>query len=185
MRKRAFRNLLNGNVEIDETYIGARKSGKRGRGAEGKSIVLGMVQRGGEMNAQHIPNAKRKTLFPMIASSVESGTRVMTDQFLSYNGLSANFQHDVVNHGREYVSGKDIHVNTAESFFALLKRGIHGTFHHIDKKMVNMYCGEFGFRFNTRSMNDLERFVQAVTHCDGRLQWFFNGRNNYGKERQN
>ncbi|MFH1373732.1 MAG: transposase [bacterium] len=85
-----------------------------------------------------------------------------------------NYEHNVVRHAREFVSGKDIHVNTAESFFALLKWGIHGTFHHIDKKTVDMYCGEFGFRFNTRALTDLERFIQAVTHCDGRLRWYFN-----------
>ncbi len=173
MRTRAFRSYLSGTVEVDETYVGAKKPGKRGRGAAGKTIVLGMVKRGGDVNARIIPDVKRRTLRPIIAKTVRKGSRLMSDDLSSYLGLSDRYRHGVVAHSRGYVAGKDIHVNTAESFFALLKRGLHGTFHHVGKHKLDMYCGEFGFRWNTRHVSDGERFMDALTHTDGRLRWFF------------
>ena len=177
MRHRAFRNSLAGTVEIDEPYIGPKASGgKRGRGAPRKTIVFGMVERGGDVHVQSVPDIKRQTLYPIIKSKVEKGSRVMTDEFVTYRGLDQEYQHGVVDHSCEYVTGKDIHVNTQESFWALLKRGVVGTFHHISKEKMDMYCGEFGFRFNTRRSSDAERFIDALTNCDGRLRWYFKQR---------
>ncbi len=173
MRHRAFRNRLSGTVEADECYVGPRKPGKRGRGAAGKTIVFGMVERGGDVHARAIPDVKKRTIQPLIRQTVQRGSRLMTDELLSYHGLGDAFQHGMVDHSKEYVSGKDIHVNTQESFWALLKRGVTGTFHHISKEKMDMYCGEFGFRFNTRHSSDMERFIDAVANCDGRLRWNF------------
>ena len=173
MRTRAFRTRLAGTVEVDETYVGAKKPGKRGRGAAGKTIVFGMVKRGGNINARTVPNVKQRTLQPIVNHTVRKGSRIMSDELASYLGLGGRYRHGVVAHSRSYVAGKDIHVNTAESFFALFKRGIHGTFHHIKQHKVDMYCGEFGFRWNTRHATDGERFIDALTHCDGRLKWYF------------
>jgi transposase-like protein len=173
MRLKAFKGVLSGNVEVDETYVGGKSHGKRGRGATGKSIVFSMVERGGNIRAQRVDDVKKSTLQPIVHDTVTEGSRICSDELNSYRGLSQSYSHDVVKHAREYVAGKDIHINTAESFFALLKRGVHGTFHHIDRKMIDMYCGEFGFRFNLRSLSDADRFVVAITNCDGRLRWNF------------
>ena len=175
MATRAFQGALSGTVEADETYIGGRRPGKRGRGAAGKSIVFAVVEREGDVHAQRVPDVKKQTLHPIIHEKVEPGSRVMTDELRSYSGLQGRYEHGVVTHAREYVTGKDIHTNNGESFFALLKRGVHGTYHHIGHDKVDMYCGEFGFRFNTRKLSDPERFMDALTHCDGRLRWFFQG----------
>lgn len=94
----------------------------------------------------------------------------MTDDFSSYHGLEREFKggHEIVNHGeREYVRG-DVHVNSAESFFALLKRGVHGTFHHVSKQHLHRYCDEFGFRWDHRKVTDGERTVTAIRQAEGR-----------------
>ncbi|MGD1148082.1 MAG: IS1595 family transposase [Thermoanaerobaculaceae bacterium] len=174
MRTRAFRGFLSGTVEADETYVGGKtKGGKRGRGAPNKTIVFGMVERGGDVHAMAVPDVKKSTLHPIIQSRVVPGSRLMTDELYSYRGLGQNYEHGFVEHAREYVTGKDIHVNTQESFWALLKRGVVGTFHHISKDKMDWYCGEFGFRYNTRKVTDGERFTDALTNCDGRLRWYF------------
>jgi hypothetical protein len=95
----------------------------------------------------------------------------MTDEFSSYRGLGREFKggHETVNHGdKEYVRG-DVHVNTAESFFALLKRGVHGTFHHVSKQHLHRYCDEFGFRWDHRKATDGERTVAAIRQAGGKL----------------
>ena len=108
--------ILEGDVEVDETYIGGRRSGKRGRGAEGKTIVMGMVERGGKAKAKVVPDVKARTLVPEIQSSVPVGTAVLTDDLPSYRRLSSlGYQHDVVPHSRGvYVVGKDIHTTSVE-----------------------------------------------------------------------
>ncbi len=174
MRTRAFRGLLLGTVEADETYVGGHRHGKRGRGAAGKTIVFGMVEREGNVHAVSVPDVRKSTLHPIIKERVAKGSRFMTDELYSYRGLGRDFEHGVVQHSaREYVAGKDIHVNTQEPFWALLKRGVVGTFHHISKDKMDWYCGEFGFRYNTRKVTDGERFTDALTNCDGRLRWYF------------
>lgn len=175
MKAGGFKKVLSGTVEADETYIGPKKvPGKRGRGAGKKTIVFGLVERDGKIKAQTVPNVKRETLHPIIVESVAPGSMLCSDELKSYNGLPPHLIHASVNHSRkEYVTAKDIHVNTAESFWALLKRGVHGTFHHIGSDKVDMYCGEFSFRFDRRKEDDADRFMDAIAHCDGRLRWFF------------
>jgi len=175
MKSGDFKSILSGKVEVDETYIGGKnKPGKRGRGAAGKTIVFGMVEREGNIKAKVVPDVKRATLHPIIVNNVAPGSLICSDELKSYNGLPPFLYHASVNHSRkEYVTAGDIHVNTAESFWALLKRGVHGTFHHIGADKVDMYCGEFSFRFDRRRDDDADRFVDAVTNCDGRLRWFF------------
>lgn len=87
----------------------------------------------------------------------------MTDEFTSYHGLEKHFQeHGIVHHARkEYVRG-DVHTNTAEGYFSLLKRGITGTFHHVSRHHLHRYCNEFDFRYNYRKMNDGERSVALI-----------------------
>lgn len=144
-------SLLKGIVEIDETMTGGKRPGKRGRGAEGKTTVVGMVERGGKMKAQVIPNVKRKTLEPIIEANVQKGSEVHTDELKSYNNLSEKgYTHETVNHSEgEYVRG-NCHVNTDEGFWSQLKRSILGTYCHVSKKWLQAYLNEFVFRYNLR-----------------------------------
>lgn len=147
-------SLLRGVVEVDETYVGGkpRKGGnggdnKRGRGTK-KTPVMAMVERDGNVVSKPVENVTAKTLKSAIREAVDRESKIMTDEYESYSGIGKEFNggHETVNHGRgEYVRG-DISSNTAESYFALLKRGVHGTFHHISKKHLPRYCNEFSFR---------------------------------------
>ena len=143
---------LDGVVEVDETYIGGKRSGgKRGRGAPNKTVVFGMLERGGDVMTKVVPNVRKKTLQPIIKGNVEQGSTVHSDELKSYSGLSkAGFEHETVNHGAgEYVDG-DCHVNGIEGFWARLKLSIRGTHVHVSPKHLPKYLAEFEFRFNLR-----------------------------------
>jgi transposase-like protein len=146
-------------VEADETYVGGkRKFSKRGRGAEHKTPVFGLVERNGQVRTWIVPNCKAKTLKPIIRENVKKGAVIMTDEFRAYRGLSKDYTHKTVNHSiYEYVVD-DIHVNTLEGFWSLLKRGIKGIYHCPSKKHLSKYCAEFTFRYNTRKLTDANRF---------------------------
>ena len=141
-----------GHVEVDETYIGARKAGKRGRGAEGKTIVLGIVERKGRAKGIVIPDAKAKTLIPLVQDNVLKDATVYTDDFLSYNRLaSLGFDHKTVAHSQKvYVSAGDIHTNSVEGFWSQLKRSIDGTYHHVTAEHLQEYVDEYSFRYSHR-----------------------------------
>ena len=143
---------LGGTVEADETYVGGKRSGgKRGRGAPNKTIVFGMLERGGDIMANVVPNVRKLTLQPIIAESVEPGSIVHTDELGSYAGIDgADYTHETVNHGLgEYVSG-DSHVNGLEGFWARLKLAIRGTHVHVSRKHLPKYVMEFEYRYNRR-----------------------------------
>ena len=143
---------LGGHVEADETYIGGRRSGgKRGRESPGKTIVLGMVERGGDVMTRVVPNVKRKTLERHILANVKGGSTVSTDELSSYAKIARlGYNHRTVNHSAdEWVRG-DTHVNTAEGFWSRLKNSIKGTHVHVSAKHLPKYLGEFEYRFNMR-----------------------------------
>ncbi len=145
-------SMLSGNVEADETYIGGKgKNNKRGRGAENKTAVFGLVERQGDVKAQTVGNVKSATLIPIIAENVEQGSTLMTDEFRSYNASkSYGFGHETVNHSaKEYVKGL-AHTNTLEGFWSQLKRSMDGTFHKVSPKYLQAYVDEFAWRYNHR-----------------------------------
>lgn len=142
---------LGGTVEADETYIGGTKRGskKAGRGALGKTIVLGMAERGGSLMTKVIPNAKKATIRPLMLENIKRGSNVHTDEWVAYEGLRC-FKHETINHGqKEYVRG-NVHTNSIEGFWAQLKRSINGTHVHVSGKHLDKYLGEFEFRYNLR-----------------------------------
>jgi len=171
MRTMPVKAVLKGTVEVDETYIGGKsRLGKRGRGSERKTPVVALVERGGRMRTKVVERVSAKALKGAIRENVKKSAAIMTDEFRSYHGLGREFTggHETVNHGeRQYVRG-DVHVNSAESFFALLKRGVHGTFHHVSKQHLHRYCDEFGFRWDHRKVTDGERTVQAIRGAAGK-----------------
>jgi len=122
---------LFGDVEVDETYIGGRTHGVRGRGAANKTIVFGMMQRKGQVMTKVVPNVAKKTLQPIIEENVLDGATVHSDELVSYKGLKkAGYNHQTVNHGaKEYVVG-DTHVNGLENFWKHLKRSIRSSHMH-------------------------------------------------------
>ena len=143
---------LGGIVEVDETYIGGKRSGgKRGRGAPNKTVVFGMLERGGDVMTKVVPNVRKKTLQPIIKGNVEQGSTVNSDELKSYSGLSkAGFEHETVNHSAgQYVDG-DCHVNGIEGFWARLKLSIRGTHVHVSQKHLQKYVKEFEYRYNRR-----------------------------------
>jgi transposase-like protein len=146
-------------VEIDETLIGgvARNSGQMGRNLQNKTFVLGMAQKGGDVATQIVADVKRATLWPAIQANVMPGTTIHTDELKSYRGLQLRgYRHMTVNHNQgEYVSRYGCSVNTIESFWAQLKRGIAGTHIHVSPKHLPKYLGEFEYRWNMRAVPHL------------------------------
>jgi transposase-like protein/predicted RNA-binding Zn-ribbon protein involved in translation (DUF1610 family) len=139
-------------VEIDETLIGgARPGAGMGNYRSNKTVVLGMVERGGDIVTRVVPNNRKSSLLPAVKARVLPATQVHTDQNHSYKGLPAmGFGHEAVNHNRdEWVRG-NCHVQTIEGFWSQLKRSINGTHIHVSGKHLPKYLGEFEFRHNRR-----------------------------------
>lgn len=150
-------SLLKGKVEADETYIGGKgKNNKRGRGAENKTPVFGLVERQGDVIAKSVSNAKSSTIMPIIRENVAIGTDLMTDEFKSYNKAKENgYEHKRVKHSsKEYVVG-EVHTNTIEGFWSQLKRSCDGTHHAISPKHLQHYIDEFAWRYNHRGISSL------------------------------
>jgi transposase-like protein len=153
--------ILTKEVEVDETYIGGKRPGKRGRGAEGKTAVIGIAQRKGKITTNIVVDTKRSTVMPLINKNVAKRTIVYTDEYPVYDTVEANgFTHKRCNHGSgEYVVG-DAHTNTIEGFWSLVKRGISGVYHAVSPKYLQSYLNEYEFRYNHR--NDLQPMFVSV-----------------------
>lgn len=149
---------LTGHVEVDETYVGGKRpkvKGFTGRSAKGKTIVFGIHERGGEIFTKVVPTAGRKSLIPPILENVPLGTRISSDEWGPYRILSElGYVHDTVDHrSKEYARG-DVHVNSLEAFWSMLKRSIRGTHIHVSRKYLPSYLGEFEYRYNLRKQPD-------------------------------
>lgn len=142
---------LSGQVEVDETYIGGKRPGKRGRGAAGKAIVMGMAQRNGKAIAQVVPDVKAKTLLPNIQEHVSGTSTVFTDELHSYDRLTTmGYDHERVMHAaRQYVSGT-AHVNNVEGIWSIVKNGIVGVNRHVSPQHMQGYLDSYVFRYNHR-----------------------------------
>jgi len=175
MEENPLSDLLKGTVEVDETYVGGKpRKGtgkhKRGRGTE-KAPVVVLVERDGKARIKHVERVNSKELKGAIRAHVNRDAKIVTDELGSYKGIDKEFSggHIVVNHtADEYVNKDGEHVNTAESFFSLLKRGHYGIFHSLSKQHLFRYCNEFAFRWNHRKITDGERTVEAIKGAEGR-----------------
>ena len=154
--------MLNGHVELDEAYVGGKRSGgKRGRGAPGKTIVFGMKEREGRMTTEIVPNVRKTTLRDATLRNVEPGSIVSTDELMSYGLLADDkYQHGQVKHSaKEYAwhdhrAGVTHHVNHVESFWRLFKKSVASTHIHVSPKYMSRYLDEFTFRSNHRQMEN-------------------------------
>jgi transposase-like protein len=180
MLKRNAPEMIGGNgstVEIDEAYIGGKEKNKHSskRRKEGdpetKSTVIGIIQRDGHVILKHVPDASEKSMLPFVHKYVPEGARVITDEFVSYGKLGNRFVHQTINHSvKIYVSG-DIHTNTIENFWSILKRGLYGVYHSVSTKHLDRYLHEFATRFNERKISEQAKFEKFLTTSDKRLKY--------------
>jgi transposase len=142
---------LSGHIEIDETYVGGKSRGKNMRGGLGKTVVFGMLERGGQVITKVVPNNKTITLIPHIFENVESGSTISTDEAYQYRQLGRHgYKHDTVAHGKEEYARGNVHVNSIEGFWSHAKRAIRGTHIHVSAKHLPKYLAEFEYRYNMR-----------------------------------
>ncbi len=165
-------------VEADETYVGGKEKNKHARkrtkgniGGTGKEIVLSLVERGGMVRSQHVPEVTAKTLRPILKAQLHGATALMTDDAGQWRVVGRDYVHEAVNHGiGEYVRG-NAHTNTIEGYFSILKRAIIGTYHHVSQQHLKRYLAEFDFRYNAREalgVNDEARADRLVRGIVGK-----------------
>lgn len=156
--------FFEGEIEVDESYFGGKRKGKRGRGAGGKTPVFGILKRGGKVFAEIIPDAKSKTLIPIIEKKVVPDSIVYTDTFRSYNALDVSeFKHLRINHSKLFAE-KHNHINGIENFWNQAKRHMR-KFNGVPKKNFRLYLKECEWRFNFPSPKEqlkmLIRWVES------------------------
>ncbi len=173
-----------GPVEVDETFIGGKARNmhkerriKRGmghgmQGGHAKTIVMGMLERGGKVKAQVIPDRKKPAVHQVIAESIDKGAHIMTDEHVAYLGLSDDYVHEIVNHAECYVRDH-VSTNGIENFWSLLKRGLSGTYVSVEPFHLFRYLDEQMFRYNNRGtrkhkITDADRFNIVLSQVAGR-----------------
>jgi transposase-like protein len=176
-----FGSKLGGEVEVDETFIGGksrnmhlskRKQRITGTGGADKTIVFGMLERGGRVRAKVMPNRKRESVQPEIRQHVQAGTALYSDEWVAYKGLETDYAHQVIDHAVQYVNGR-VHTNSMENFWSLLKRGIAGTYVAVEPFHLFRYLDEQMFRFNNRKgLDDAGRFDLVVSQLVGKRLTF-------------
>src|SRR2546430_3067013 len=172
-----FGSKLGGEVEVDETFIGGkarnmhvseRKRRITGTGSKDKTAVVGILERGGKIRAAVVPSRKRKVLQEEVRKHVTAGAALYSDALLSYEGLAADYAHQVVDHATQYVDGR-VHTNGLENLWSLLKRGLSGTYVSVEPFHLHRYFDEQMFRFNNRKeLDDAGRFDLAVRQIVGK-----------------
>jgi transposase-like protein len=188
MRQEPLSSKLTGVIEVDETYVGGKlrvgpyraRPYKRERGEKrnypsvtsNKAAVVSVLQRGGRVQSQHVERVTAENLKPIVNQMIAEDAHVMTDSSTVLKaGLIAR-KHDQVNHvAKEYVRYEDgicITTNTIEGYFATLKRGINGVYHHVGKQHLHRYLSEFDFRYNSRKEKDGDRTLMALKSTGGK-----------------
>ena len=176
---------LKGTLEADETYIGGKPRGHRTQRTKGRTMsdaikeswakktpVVGVMERGGRVRAAVVPKVNQDSVERAIWYAIDrQNSRLMTDEHAVYDNMVKMLPHDVIRHKSEYVRG-EVHTQGIESFWAILKRGLVGTYHHVDAGYLAQYVNEYEFRHNTRHISDAERFKVLTSQTLGRLDWY-------------
>jgi transposase-like protein len=177
MRDGTFPTPIGGQssvVEADETYVGGKAKNRAYKPEPKKQIVMSLVERGGEVRSFHIKNTTAKTLREVAVKVASRKSYLMTDENAAYTKLGEEYAgHGTVNHSaNEYARlGGFVHVNTAENYFSIFKRGVYGTYHHISEQHLDRYLAEFDFRYNNRSglgINDRARADKLLKGITGK-----------------
>lgn len=161
-----------GIVEADETFVGRRRPAVKRRGQQKKQAVFSLVERSGKVRSIHVPDVTAATLKEHLQKHVARDTRLVTDNAGQYRKAKSAFQsHETVNHLHgEYARG-DVHTNTVEGYFSIMKRGIFGVFQHVSSQHLQRYATEFDFRYNNRAalgVDDVQRTANALRGIAGR-----------------
>jgi len=174
---KSFQGRMDGDVEVDETYIGGKsksmhaKARKTGAQYRNKATVMGVLKRDGELRAEHLPSATKANIQKVVRDNVSPNARLITDRAQQYKSLKGEYNHHSVNHHLgEYVRD-DIHTNSIESVWGLFKKQINGTHHWISKKHLQAYINEMTWRFNRRNQEEGERVNSLLKYVEGRLTY--------------
>jgi transposase-like protein len=166
--------MLKGIIEVDEVYLGGIEQNKHmkdrmygDQGVPRKTSVIGMRERGGRTKAVVAQTVSSISLENAIRANVESGSSIHTDEFAAYDRVGKSYLHERINHSKGEYSVKGVTTNGVESVFAVMKRGLHGVYHHASKKHIGRYVDEFTFRLNDANVkrhtwDRLDSFVDAV-----------------------
>jgi transposase-like protein len=169
--------LLNGEVEIDETFLGGKDRNrhadkKKSGGKKGfthlhkDKTMVGAIERGGKVITKHVADRSKESIHPFLLNTVAKGATLYSDEYHAYKGFEATYNQQKVNHSqKEYVRG-NIHTNGIENYWSTLKRGIYGIYHQISTKHTQRYLDEFAYRFNTRKDSDTSRFEDVFYKVD-------------------
>ncbi len=165
-------------IEVDETYVGGKprkgdgKLHKRGRGTS-KTPVVAMVQRGGKVRTRVVASVTADNLASAMRECVHPSSRIVTDELPLYKRATKGYAaHDSVCHSTGEYAREDVHTNTAEGYFSLLKRAIFGTYHHVSKEHLHRYVAEREFVYNNRHIDDGERVALAIREADGKRLFY-------------
>lgn len=178
------RTKLNGQIEVDGSFIGGKARNMHNkkrrkmmaRSSRGKTIVMGLLKRGGQIRTAVIPDRHKPVMQSFIRDNVEVGSEVITDEFVGYMGLDNEYAHSVINHAAEYVKGH-VHTNSLENLWSLVKRPLGGTYVRVAPFHLFRYLDEQAFRWNWRStkerkLSNTERFALALSQIAGKRLTF-------------
>jgi transposase-like protein len=167
---------LSREVEVDETFIGGKARNMHrarrarvitGTGGKDKTIVMGMLERGGNVRAFVVDTRRKQAVHEHVRKHIKAGSAIFSDELKSYDSLSEDYKHAVINHAVQYVDG-NVHTNAMENFWSLLKRGLHGTYISVEPFHLFRYIDEQACRYNHRKMTDAERFDLAIRQIVGK-----------------
>lgn len=176
----------NNMVEVDEAYVGGKEANKHkskrrsytdkalkndGSPFKDKKVVVGLIERGGKVVLKYVPRADKKNMVSFIENHVPKDSTIYSDEASIYKKLHKTYNHDSVKHSLDvYVIG-NVHTNTIENFWSVLKRGLYGVYHQVSDKHFSRYLDEFSARFNARNLSSNDRFVKFLNDSESVLSY--------------